>query len=296
MPVRPPRRAFTQIELIVVIGILAILLGILLPAVQKVRAAAARTQCTTLLKQIALALHSYHDAQKRLPPGCSYLDGKSRQPHMSWHTRLLPYLEQEALWRQSLEAFQENLFFETPPHLPIASRVVPHYVCPSDPKSQLPHAFPGFTVGFTDYLGVWGTSRRQRDGILFLDSEVRNADIVDGASNTLLVGERPPSADGVFGWWYAGWGQLKDGSIEMVMGVNEMNDGPRHRQCPRGPYAFGPGELQNQCDSYHFWSLHSGGANFAFADGSVRFLRYSARNIMPALATRAGGEAVVVPD
>jgi len=291
----PRRRAFTLVELLVVIAIIAVCLGMVLPAVQRVRAAAARTKCTSNLRQIVLALHAYHDAQGSLPPGCSYLNGKSPQPHMSWLTRLLPYVEQEALWQRSLSAFMQNKFFETPPHFAICERVVPAYVCPMDPKAQQPQVFPDFTMAFTDYLGVWGTNRRQRDGVLFLDSNVRISDITDGTSNTLMVGERPPSADGVLGWWYAGWGQVQDGSAEMVLGVAEWNDGPQYRGCPRGPYSFSPGQLSNQCDTFHFWSLHPGGANFAYADGSVHFLSYSADSVMPALATRGGGEVVTVP-
>jgi prepilin-type processing-associated H-X9-DG protein len=82
----------------------------------------------------------------------------------------------------------------------------------------------------------------------------------------------------------------------MILGVTERNDGPMYRGCPRGPYSFSPGQPGNQCDAFHFWSLHTGGANFLFADGSVHFLTYSAGPIMPALATRGGGEAVTVPD
>ncbi|MBI3407848.1 MAG: DUF1559 domain-containing protein [Planctomycetes bacterium] len=79
----------------------------------------------------------------------------------------------------------------------------------------------------------------------------------------------------------------------MHMGMSELNVIPGNPySCPPGPYSFSPGSLTEQCDMFHFWSLHSGGANFAFADGSVRFLSYSAAPIMPALATRAGGEVV----
>jgi prepilin-type processing-associated H-X9-DG protein len=151
-------------------------------------------------------------------------------------------------------------------------------------------------MAFTDYLGVWGTDRRHRDGVLFLDSEVRLREIADGTSNTLMVGECPPSADGILGWWYAGWGQAKDGSAEALLGVAEWNDGPFYRKCPRGPYSYVPGRLTNQCDMFHFWSLHPGGANFVFCDASVRFLPHSAAPLMPALATRSGGEAVSLPD
>lgn len=147
----------------------------------------------------------------------------------------------------------------------------------------------------TSYLGVAGLNTGRADGSLFLDSNLRLNDITDGTSSTLLVGERPPSTDFRYGWWYAGWGQNKDGEGDGVLGVRtfcrEVSSG-----CPEGPYHFTAGRFDNQCDAFHFWSPHPGGANFAFADGSVRFLRYSADPIMPALPTRAGGETVELPD
>lgn len=295
MTYRRVRSAFTVIELLVVIAIVAILMGLLLSAVQRVRAAAVRTKCANNLKQLGLALHNGHDAQRRLPPGCSYENGASPQPHMSWLARMLPYVEQEAMWRESLQAYSQNTFFETPPHFPILKRVVPTFVCPSDNRSEAPWDFIVFQVAFTDYLGVWGTDHTQRDGVLYLDSRVRLTDITDGTSNTLMIGERPPSADNKLGWWYAGWGQSKDGSAEMLLGVRELNDHPRYTDCSHGPYHFTAGKPTNNCDLFHFWSYHPGGANFAFADGSVRFLSYSADSVFPALSTRAGGEVVQIP-
>jgi prepilin-type processing-associated H-X9-DG protein len=145
-------------------------------------------------------------------------------------------------------------------------------------------------------LGVEGTNSLKQDGLLFLDSHVRPTDVTDGLSNTLAFGERPPSPDSLFGWWYAGWGQDKDGEGEMVLGARTKNNQVWVSDCPVGPYHFQAGDRKNPCDTFHFWSFHTGGANFAFADGSVRFLSYSADGILPALATRAGGEAVTVPD
>ena len=216
---------------------------------------------------------------------------------MSWLTRLLPYVEQDALWGDAIRAFATNKWFESPPHVPILGRVMPIFACPSDATSQQQWDLGAFQVAFTDYQGNEGTTQVKRDGVLFLDSRIRFADIQDGTSNTLLVGERPPSEDHNLGWWYAGWGQDQDGSAEYVLCVNEMNtSGTRSSTCPLGPYEFAPGNARDPCDAFHFWSLHPGGANFAFADGSVHFMAYSAASIMPALATRAGGEVVSAPD
>ena len=121
-------------------------------------------------------------------------------------------------------------------------------------------------------------------------------DITDGTGNTLAIGERPPSPDFILGWWYAGWGQDQDGEAEMLLGTRTRNRYQRTPQCPRGPYDFAGGKLDNPCDAFHFWSLHPGGANFAFADGSVRFLAYSANSVLPELSTRAGGEIASIPD
>lgn len=126
---------------------------------------------------------------------------------------------------------------------------------------------------------------------------MRFTDITDGTSNTLLVGERPPSKDLWYGWWYAGFGAGGNGTADMVLGVRE-NIPPGDAfipDCGGLPARFAPGRIDNMCDAFHYWSLHSGGANFLFADGSVRFLAYSADAVLPALATRAGGEVVEVP-
>jgi prepilin-type processing-associated H-X9-DG protein len=251
------------------------------------------------LKQIGLALHNYHDLHSRLPPGCSYLNGKDPYPHMSWMTRLLPYLEQQALWDQAVAAFEQNKFFETPPHSTILGQILPIFTCPADPRTSEPLflAQVGLDVAPTAYQGIEGTNQFKRDGVLYLDSRIRFASVLDGTSNTLMVGERPPSADKRIGWWYAGWGQEKDGSADSVLGVNELNTyAGTQGSCPPGPYQFGPGTIDNQCDVFHYWSLHPGGANFLFVDGSVHFLSYDAVGIMPALATRAGGEPVSLSD
>lgn len=291
------RRAFTLLELLVVIGIIGVLCGFLLSAVQNVRASAARVKCQNNLRQVGLALHQYHGSWQALPPGTS--SGKSAQPFLNWHARILPYLEHEALWRQILDAFQDNPdFLYVPPHTN-RSVVVSMFVCPSDGRTRVSDSETA--IANTTYLGVAGTSVRDADGLLFLDSAVRLTSILDGASQTLLVGERPPSPDGGYGWWYAGWGQNKDGAFDGIMGVQELNRPENDVDagdpgCPPGPYHFTAGRSTNHCDTFHYWSRHSGGGNFLFADGSVRFMSYSADSIIVSLATRAGGEKVVVPE
>jgi prepilin-type processing-associated H-X9-DG protein len=100
----------------------------------------------------------------------------------------------------------------------------------------------------------------------------------------------------LYGWWYGGVGDDGEGSVEVILGARELNHSPLGLGgCPYGPYSFRVGSFQENCSRFHFWSPHTGGANFAFADGSVRFLRYS-DDILPALATRTGGEVVEVPD
>jgi prepilin-type N-terminal cleavage/methylation domain-containing protein len=292
---RQAKRGFTLIELLVVIGIVAVLIGLLVPAVQRVRDAAARTTCSNNLRQIGLALHQYHQNQHALPPGMSYRDGLEPYLFMSWHTRLLPYLEQGPLWKQAQQAYAQfpDPFWHSPPH-PLTT-VLPFFGCPADGRTQDVGNAKGTAVALTSYLGVQGISQFRRGGVLYLDSHTRFADIRDGTSNTLMVGERPPSADQTFGWWYAGHGQEKNGTGDMVLGVRERNTGSQVFDCPPGPYSYGPGDPVNQCDMFHFWSLHFGGAHFLFADGGVRFLSYSVAPLMPALATRDGGEPVTDP-
>lgn len=286
------RGGFTLIELLVVIAIIGILIALILPAVQKVRAAALRAECLNNLKQIGLAAHQHHDAAKAFPAG---MRGLGPLKFSSWLAALLPYIEQGGLWQITEDAYQQSSSpFKNPPHVGLAT-AIRIYSCPADGRAEQRGMAPidKFLVAFTNYLGVSGKDLTTLDGILFRDSHVRMADITDGMSQTLLAGERPPSANLQFGWWYAGVGQKFTGSCDVVLGVEEQNALPiTPGSCAPGTYTFEPGRLDNQCDMFHFWSLHPAGAHFAFADGSVRFLRYEAASIMPALASRAGNDIV----
>lgn len=177
--------------------------------------------------------------------------------------------------------------------------VVKLYTCLSDSRVNRPQVYEQTQslVAFTSYLGVAGLDYRTRDGVFYPDSRVALADVTDGTSNTLMLGERPPSANFQFGWWYAGSGQQLTGSADIILGVREQNLLPvvTGSACGLGAYPFEDSRFNDPCGLFHFWSPHAGGANFAFCDGSVRFLSYSANPIMPQLASRAGGEVVELP-
>jgi prepilin-type N-terminal cleavage/methylation domain-containing protein/prepilin-type processing-associated H-X9-DG protein len=301
-PVRPPagrRAAFSLLELLVAVAIIAVLIGLLLPAVQRVRESGLRAKCLNNLKQIGLALHNFHEAQGTFPTGHTSKKPGEPYPFLAWTARLLPYLEQGDLWRQAEADYRRQPNPFGPPQHPGLATPVRAYSCPSDGRAEsVQDTHRDHRVALTNYVGVIGTNWRNLDGALIADRPVRLTEITDGASATLLVGERPPSTDFWFGWWYAGVGQNgSTGSPDMLLGVRELNGGGSYTwYCPRAAAHYVPGRFDEQCDVFHFWSPHPGGAHFLFGDGSVHFLAYSADAIMPALATRAGGEAVTAPD
>jgi prepilin-type processing-associated H-X9-DG protein len=188
---------------------------------------------------------------------------------------------------------------------------MPLYKCPSEPRNLVhPLANVGwgqYPVAFTTYLGNSGVNSRTKDGIFYASSAVTMMMVTDGTSNTILVGERPPSLDLYFGWWYAGAGFVDIGMGGQQVGVGDVILGARevyyaadsydgvggpHKSCPTSFVNFQPGDIIDPCHQVHFWSLHPGGSNFCFTDGSVRFLSYSVDPMMPALVTRAGGEVI----
>ena len=273
------RRAFTLIELLVVIAIIAILIALLVPAVQKVRAAATRTQCINNLKQMALAVHAYADSNKRFPMLFESPTGQS------WKIVIMPFIDQGNLWAK----VNNNL------NQPVAV-----YLCPADPRAN--HLIYQGTYACHDYPAITGLSysntKSAQAGIINPDFKVTFTKITDGMSNTLLIGERPYDADLWYGWW-VGYTQADLGSGAANTYAIYPNDtsavgvpGHTGASCGAAPYYFGQGpkDVNNLCSANQLWSCHSGGANFAFGDGAVRWVSYSASAILPALATYAGNE------
>lgn len=296
------RSAFTLIELLLVIALIGILAGLFLGAVQKTRQAASRLACQNQLKQIGLAMQAFHEAHQRFPPGWLSPDPTGLQipnrlgvPFTGWRVNLLPYLGESSLYNQILAQpldFPKGL----PDYFAISTKVNA-YLCPADPKSGTvgPNASFGIEVAFSNYLGVSGINRTTRDGVLFVESQIRMADILDGTSNTLMIGERPPSVDRDFGNWYTTF-WFKDAAHDLVSGVMEFNP-PWYREflpglCPTNvAYPFqAPKNFDEPCAYLHYWSYHPSGANFLFADGSVKLFPYSSALMLPGISTRNGGE------
>jgi prepilin-type N-terminal cleavage/methylation domain-containing protein/prepilin-type processing-associated H-X9-DG protein len=291
---------FTLVEVLVALGVISILLGIALPAVQSVRDAALRAQCANNEKQIGLALHNYHDTFQQLPPlparpGGPSGSGNDPNRILSWRALILPFVEQANLWTISEQACRvDGIPLHNPPHVGY-STLIRTYTCPADSRQALVQQDPWYKqpVALTEYLGVSGYSNLGA-GIFGPSTGITFAQVEDGLSFTLMVGERPPPESLQAGQWYS---NVSDSSLNPFAGPNgymsvEEPYASAIDPCRFAGRQYGPGRLANPCDRYHFWSLHLGGSNFLFGDGGVRFIPYSARNVLPAYATRAGGEVV----
>jgi prepilin-type N-terminal cleavage/methylation domain-containing protein/prepilin-type processing-associated H-X9-DG protein len=313
------RDAFTLIELLVVVALIAVLVGILVPAVQKAREVANRDSCQNNLRQIALALHHYHDGQSCLPAGYvasgSYVDGASdTSPGWGWGALILPYLEQGNL----AETIDFTLPIEDPKNAPAIKTFVKPYLCPSDVWTQEPFAItdafstPICSVAPMSYTACCGndesdTTGPTGNGVFYRNSHVRLTDISDGTSSTIMIGEKAwSSANGTWA------GAIQSGVI--VRGqLNPCLPIVPGASFPAPTLVLSHAHLNNaQFDADgsagmdDFCSRHAGGSNFLFADGSVHFIRNVAADnpdgtytpkgvIFQALGTRAGAE-VVPPD
>jgi hypothetical protein len=182
------------------------------------------------MRQLGLGLHHYHDTFERLPPGVVHpafpppfpqLYGRNTDPYplLNWHARLLPFIEQSSLWQLTEQAFVHDWYQQDdPPHVGLTTPIM-LFVCPAD-GLRIWSVRPGQeSPASTSYLGIAGTNENCKDGVLFLDSHIRLADVTDGSSSTLMVGERPPSLEQFYGRWYGSWGPW--GMANAFLGVEE---------------------------------------------------------------------------
>jgi prepilin-type N-terminal cleavage/methylation domain-containing protein/prepilin-type processing-associated H-X9-DG protein len=295
-PTRRPRAGFTLIELLVVIAIIAVLMALLLPAVQKVRAAAARAQCQNNLKQLGLGLHNYHDSKKVFPPGDTTVS-----PLISWSAWVLPYIEQGNL------AKQYNYSVDYTANTAVLQIPVVLFSCPSNPlglhTDTLNYTYAPY-VG--DYQGIneikffvgincfnlpatTVSGSALLAGVLTWNQPTGLTQITDGTSNTILLVEdagRPNLYGSNQTLVSTAAGVAVNGAWGDPLGVISID----------GALTNGtvPGTCAVNCSSNsEVYSFHSGGANTVFADGSVHFLSDTMNLcLLAALATKTGGEII----
>jgi prepilin-type N-terminal cleavage/methylation domain-containing protein/prepilin-type processing-associated H-X9-DG protein len=307
------RCGFTLIELLVVIAIIAVLIGMLLPAVQKVREAAARLRCKNHMKQIGLALHTYHDRTGTFPPGYSsnaaFTDGTG--PGWGWAAFILADLDQEPLFR--LIDFNQPVT-AAGKHDAVRQAAVPFLRCPSDPRQEpipltefahpaslmTPLARSNYVAcyGNTPFLGEPAavlTTHLTIDGIVgrgmfYRNSRTRIADVTDGLSNTFAVGEK--NAKNTMATWVgvvpgAAWRSANDTANYGGIPSNLPAALVLGHACRQHPPSADAGVAED------FSSPHVNGVNALFADGSVHSVRQSVNmSVYPFTATIADGLAL----
>jgi prepilin-type N-terminal cleavage/methylation domain-containing protein/prepilin-type processing-associated H-X9-DG protein len=267
---RRARSGFTLIELLVVIAIIAILIGLLVPAVQKVRSAAARAQCQNNLKQIGLAMHGYHDTYKKLPPGwvTAFNGSVAPNPGWSWQLVILPHLEQASLYNSLAVNVSMNpgtgLTNSPATATAVMQNNVPIYLCPSDGGGQINTSFGGSFAKSNYVINKYVVGPGNHDGGS-QQTPMTLQGITDGSSNTILVGERDMTIN--IGSPMLVRHSATSASFEGRVGRGLSPD-PRLLAAKA---QWGTGDEQRLAYS----SLHTGGCNFVFADGSVHFVSNS---------------------
>jgi prepilin-type N-terminal cleavage/methylation domain-containing protein len=298
------RRGFTLVELLVVIAIVAVLLGLLLPAVQKVRESAARAQCQNNLHQIGLALHNYHGRTGSFPPGYVCPQPQANPdytaPGWGWAALLLPDLEQDNLARQINYA----LPVEDPSNQAARTPALKLFVCPADRATGVFTVYsqagtPLAQAATNSYAASFGVGvdldeeLDDPDGVFSRNSRVRITDITDGSSNTFAVGERAALLT------QTPWaGAVSFGTTRVTPGAPVINPGAVE-EAPTQVLAHVAVHTLNDpnSDPEDFYTPHTGAGLFLFADGSVRPVRVGVSlAVLQALATRDGGETVNADD
>ncbi|MDX1945913.1 MAG: DUF1559 domain-containing protein [Pirellulaceae bacterium] len=286
---RARRGGFTLVELLVVIAIIGVLVALLLPAVQSAREAARRTQCANNMKQLGLALQNYHDVRLSFPPG--YVeDAKAKNEAWSWGAMILPYAEQQGLYQQ-LGVDRDTYFNQLSKNgavvVPAAKTKLKAFMCPSDAGYNSPgnvhqnrHFNDGngflasgqgttFWPGVSNYIGIQGhldiVNAAKNTGVLYGNSRVRIAEIIDGTSNTFMVGERETK-----NCRSGAWSGVRNSNGSGTRGI-ELAVAHSRPKLNQDIKVINWNTARTGCGE-GFSSLHPGGAMFLLADGSVRFV------------------------